>query len=333
MTWDVLIVGAGMTGVMAGRALKARGYSAQLIDRRRSVGGRMATRRIGETGLADLGAQFFTVRSDTLRGHVDQWLAEDLVYVWGRGWSDGSVKRTHGDGHPRYAVRGGMNCLVGRLARELEVVLDRLAVRLEPQESGWLLWDSEGELHRGRALLMTPPMPESLDLLARSSAPLHPDDESQLRRIRFGPCLCGIHEIEGEADFPEPGAVQSFQSDIYWVADNRAKGLSEKTVITTHANAKYSRQNWDASEADIVLELESALRPYLKTGAKVVNTQLKKWRYSVPLTTHPHEYLLARDLPLLAFAGDAFGGRGRVEGAFMSGLAVGGALADALDGA
>lgn len=327
---DVLIIGAGMSGIMAAQTIRERGFSVRLIDRGRSVGGRLATRRVGEAGSADHGAQFFTVRSNTMQSYVDRWLTLDLVYVWSIGWSDGSVKRTAGDGHPRYATRGGMNKLAKHLARDLDITIARLVTVIRQTQEGWALEDSDGETHLGRGLIMTPPMPETLALLSQSGVFLHADDLADLRRIRFGPCLCGIHEIEGEVEFPEPGAVQNFQSDVYWVADNQAKGISQTTVVTSHANAKFSRQNWDASEADIVLELESAVLPFLKEGAKIVNTQLKKWRYSVPLTTYADECLVSQGLPPLVFAGDAFGGRGRVEGAFMSGIAAGNAMADAL---
>ncbi len=330
MAVDVLIVGAGLSGLMAANTLKEHGHSIQLVERGRSVGGRLATRRVGEGGLADHGAQFFTVRSETLQSFVDQWLHQDLVYVWGTGWSDGSVKRTFGDGHPRYAVRGGMNRLAKYLARDHDIALNRLITKVHMREKSWSLIDSDGGRYDGRSLLMTPPMPETLELLSSNEVPLHASDYNELRSIKFGPCLCGIHEIEGEVELPEPGAVQNFQSDVYWVADNHAKGISKTSIVTSHANAKYSRQNWDASEADIIRELESAVQPYLKDGARIASTQLKKWRFSVPLTTYPHEFLLARGLPRLAFAGDAFGGRGRVEGAFVSGIAAGNALSDAL---
>ena len=319
-----------MSGLMAARTLQGRGMSVGLIESGRSVGGRLATRRVGDGGLADHGAQFFTVRGETLQKHVEKWLALDLVYIWGTGWSDGSVKRTAGDGHPRYATRGGMNKLAKHLAGGLDIMLDRRILSLRQTADGWTLEDSEGDMHEGAGLILTPPMPETLALLARSGVDLHAEDLADLRRIRFGPCLCGIHEIDGEVELPEPGAVQNFQSDIYWVADNEAKGISQMTIVTSHANAKFSRQNWDASEEDIVRELESAVLPYLCAGAKIAHTQLKKWRHSVPLTTHPHECLLARDLPPLVFAGDAFGGRGRVEGAFMSGIAAGKTMVDAL---
>lgn len=332
MAADVLIIGAGLSGLMAGRVLRERGYSVLLIDKERAVGGRLSTQRVGEHGLADLGAQFFTVRTDTLQAYVDRWLTEGLVYVWGTGWSDGSVKRTAGDSFPRYVAKGGMNCLATSLAGDLNIGLDRLALTVKNQATGWRVTDSEGDTHECRGLIMTPPMPETLKVLTANAVHLQADDFAELRRIRFGPCLCGVHEIDGAVDLPAPGALQNFLSDIYWVGDNRAKGISQSTIITSHANAKFSRQNWDASEADIILELESAVKPYLMDGARIVQTQLKKWRYSVPLTTHPQECLLAQDLPPLVFAGDAFGGRGRVEGAFMSGIAAGATMAKALAG-
>jgi hypothetical protein len=327
---DVLIVGAGLSGLMAANALRERGHSVHVIDRGRSVGGRLATRRIGASGLADHGAQFFTVRTATLQRSVDRWRALDLVYVWGTGWSDGSLKRTIGDGHPRYVVRGGMNKLAKHLAQSLSLSLDRQISEIGQRAHGWQLTDSDGNAYEGKGLILTPPMPETLGLLTASGVHLAADDDAALRRIRFGPCLCGIHAVNGDVELPAPGAMQDFQSDVYWVADNQAKGISETTIITSHANAKFSRQNWDASEADIIRALESAVQPFLKPGAQIVQTQLKKWRYSVPLTTYPHECLLAQDLPPLVFAGDAFGGRGRVEGAFLSGIAAGEAMAEAL---
>ena len=326
---DVLIVGAGLSGLMSAQSLRERGYSVKLLDKGRSVGGRLATRRVGK-GVADHGAQFFTVRTSTLQSYVDQWRELDLVYSWGTGWSDGSVKRTAGDGHPRYVARGGMNKLAKHLAQDLDIAVDRLVTSVKQTPDGWTLEDGDGGRYDGRGLIMTPPMPETLELLTKSNVYLSPDDFSELRRIRFGPCLCGMHEIDGEVDLPEPGALQDFQSDVYWVADNQAKGISRTTIVTSHANAKFSRQNWDASEEDIMRALESAVLPFLKVGAKIVHTQLKKWRYSVPLTTYPHECLLAKDLPRLVFAGDAFGGRGRVEGAFLSGVAAGETMATEL---
>lgn len=330
MAVDVLIIGAGLSGLMAARTLIETGYTVQLVDKGRSVGGRLATRRIGDDGLADHGAQFFTVRTDTLQSYVDQWLADDLVYVWGTGWSDGSLKRTAGDGHPRYVTRGGMNKLAKHLADGLDVFVNRRISSIQLSNSLWTLVDGDGEVYSGRALVMTPPMPQSLELLNSSAIQLENNDRAELQKLQFGPCLCGIHEIDGEIELPEPGALQNFDKEIYWVADNHAKGISDALIVTSHASAKFSRLHWDAPENDITTQLEAAVKPHLKQGGTITHTQLKRWRYSIPLITYPKEFLMAKGLPNLVFAGDAFGGRGRVEGAFMSGIAAGKALTESL---
>ena len=111
--FDILIVGAGLSGLMAANSLRGSGLHVMLVDKGRSVGGRLATRRIGP-GKADHGAQFFTVRSPKFKSWVDEWLATELVYKWSMGWSDASLDadiNAVSDGYPRYAVHGGMNAL------------------------------------------------------------------------------------------------------------------------------------------------------------------------------------------------------------------------------
>ena len=75
---DIVIVGAGLTGIMAARTLTDKGYEVLLIDKGKSVGGRMATRRIGG-GKVDHGAQFFTVRTERFQSEVDQWLSQGFI--------------------------------------------------------------------------------------------------------------------------------------------------------------------------------------------------------------------------------------------------------------
>ena len=327
MDTQVLIVGAGISGLVAARKLKEHGVSSLILDKGRSVGGRLATRRI-QDGLADHGAQFFTARTQTFQDQIDKWIAEDLVYVWGHGWSDGSLKRTAGDGHPRYVTRGGMNAMAQRIARDLDGVHVNVQVRsVEYNEGLWVLTDTEEKVFTGMALLMTPPAPQSLALM--QNVPLSDADRKTLERIEYGPCLCGLHVIDGDVDLPDPGAIQVPDQAVYWVADNARKGISAQRIITTHADARFSRQHYDAPEEETLKLLREAFEERLTPGSKIIEEQLKKWRYSVPLVTHPTETLLADNLSL-AFVGDAFGGRGRIEGAYLSGLAGAEALLDVL---
>ncbi|MEW5959965.1 MAG: FAD-dependent oxidoreductase [Chloroflexota bacterium] len=326
---DILVVGAGIAGLMAAHALRQQGRQILVVDEGRRVGGRLATRSIGP-GRADHGAQFFTVRSAKFQSWVKQWVAEGLVYRWSTGWSDGSLAPVTLNGHPRYAVYGGMNSLASHLARELDTQVNvRLtSVKLTPH--GWESQAEQGQVYTSQALVLTPPMPQTLALLDAGPTPLTPADRYALEQIDFAPCLVGLFWLDGSVHLPEPGAIQHPYAPISWIADNQRKGISpEATVVTVHAGSVYSYQMWNAPEAEVVAALQTGLQPYLALETSIIEAQLKHWRYALPTSLHPEPYLLAANLPPLVFAGDAFGGS-RVEGAALSGLAAAEALAGIL---
>lgn len=320
---DVLIVGAGMAGLMAANMLTTSGVQVAVLDKGRSVGGRMATRRIGP-GVADHGAQFFTVRDPVFQEWVDQWLAEDLVFEWSRGFSDGSLMTQPVDGHPRYAVRGGMNALGKRLARDLQpsIEVNVRIVTATCDQQGWILQDEFGGLYTGKTLLMTPPVPQSLVILDEGATQLDAEDHDKLAAIDYVPCLTGMFWVEGLLRLPPPGAVQRRTGNILWVGDNQAKGVSpDACVVTVQAGEQYSIQMWSAPDERILSAMRTSLSLYLDDGGTIRESQLKRWRYSRPMSTYPERCLVAKNEPLLVFAGDAFGGP-RVEGAVLSGLAA-----------
>ncbi|MCA9912097.1 MAG: FAD-dependent oxidoreductase, partial [Anaerolineae bacterium] len=179
------------------------------------------------------------------------------------------------------------------------------------------------------ALILTPPVPQSLALTAGIA--LTEEDRTALQRIEYGPCLAGMFVVEGDVDLPEPGAVQNFEHTVYWIADNKEKGISpDERVITMHVESRYSRSHFDDPDEQTLDYLREELQRHLQPGAVIKEGHLKKWRYSVPLTTYHRDTLIATGFPL-AFAGDAFGGRGRVEGAYLSGLAAGKAILEVLN--
>lgn len=327
-TTDVLIIGGGIAGLLAARVLRERGVKVMMADKAVRVGGRLATRRIGP-GRGDHGAQFFTVRTPEFQALVDQWTADGLVYEWSKGFGDGSIHANSFDGYPRYAVHGGMNNLAKHLAEQLqpEVRIESSAKVLSvvPTEAGWQTTTEDGQVFNSLAVGLTPPVPQSLALLNLDI--LTEADRAALTAIEYEPCLAGIFWVDGEVSFPEPGAVQRPDEPITWISDNRRKGISpEAAVISVQAGPAFSHQLRDMPETAALQTLKQAIEPYLVAPAVVKEGQLKAWRYALPTVIHSERYLLARGLPPLVFAGDAFGGP-RVEGAALSGLAAGEALA------
>jgi predicted NAD/FAD-dependent oxidoreductase len=331
---NILIIGAGLSGLLAAVQLQGSGKQVTLIDKGQTTGGRLATRAIGP-GFADTGAQFFTVREPIFQHYVEQWQRTGLVYVWSTGWSDGSLLGGGtNDGYPRYAVHGGMNALANHLTQQLidqgaTIHTGQRISAISQAANGWVATDEAGTAYGADALVLTPPVPQSLALLAAGQVTLTNDDRAALERIAYAPCLCGIFWLEGEIVLPEPGAIQRPGTDLTWVADNQRKGISPAaTMITIHAGPTYSRDHNDTPDEELLATFQASLQPFIPNKVVVHAAQIKRWRYALPTVTHPARYLQAEGIPPLYFGGDAFGGP-RVEGAALSGVAIGRVLAEA----
>jgi hypothetical protein len=318
---DILIIGAGLAGLTAANALQRAGHTPLVIDKGRSVGGRLATRRVAD-GLADHGAQFFTVRDAEFKAMVDGWLKDDLAYVWSYGWSDGSTADTPRDGHPRYAIRDGLNNLAKHLAQGVDCRVNHQVAIIERREDVWVATlADEATVYTARMLLLTPPVPQSLKLLESGGVPLDASDADGLAQVAYAPCVCGMFHVEGDVHLPEPGALQRPNAEIAWIADNQRKGISpEVRIITLHGGPAFSRAHYDDTDAALISRFTAELASFMDPGAHIREAHIKRWRYSQPTVLYPARCLAATGLPLV-FAGDAFG-EPRVEGAVLSGLAA-----------
>ena len=63
---DVLVLGAGMAGLTAARALAERGVRVRVVEAREQVGGRLMTRAVEGGGTVELGAEFVHGRAPEL---------------------------------------------------------------------------------------------------------------------------------------------------------------------------------------------------------------------------------------------------------------------------
>jgi renalase len=113
----VVVVGAGISGLLCARRLLDRGLEVQVLEQSTRVGGRMATERVGEA-VFDSGAQFLTVRTAEFQAQVDEWMARGVAREWCRGFGP------EPDGFPRYIGVEGMAAIAEAAAAGLDVRLD-----------------------------------------------------------------------------------------------------------------------------------------------------------------------------------------------------------------
>jgi len=321
-----VVVGAGISGLLAARELQNAGWRVTVLDKGRGVGGRMATRRVGD-GTFDHGAQFFTVRGERFGNLVEEWLEAGAVSEWTRGFAGVDGERNE-DGHPRYRGADGMTSVPKHLARNLDVRTGERAVEVRARDGGWEVVCESGTAASGAALLLTAPVPQSLALVESGDFALPEEARTRLERISYDPCIALMALLDGPSAVPEPGGMQIRGEPVDWIGDNQRKGISEAPGITIHAGPQWSREHYQDPDADISDALLSFAEVKLGgLGACVLETSVARWRYSWVTSSHPDTCLVASEDPPLLFAGDAFG-PAKVEGAALSGLAAADRLLD-----
>lgn len=317
----ILIVGAGIAGLMAARTLQAAGKEVIVVDKGRGVGGRMATRRVG-AAVIDHGAQFFTVRTDRFAAHVPEWLARGLVTEWTRGFAN-AEGIWQNDGYPRYCCVNGMSAVPKYLAEGIDVRTGVRVSSISHNEGGWNLLFEDGATLNGESLILTPPVPQSLDLLRDGQVELRQNAGEALKSIVYDPCLAVLAVLDSPSALPEPGGVQIDSEPIRWIADNTRKGISPAAyAVTIHGAPDFSREHWEQDRTAAGEILLQAAASWLG-DARVTEFQVHGWRYSQPVNPYPEPCLVVEQS--LIFAGDGFGSS-RVEGAALSGLAAADAL-------
>jgi renalase len=315
-----VIVGAGISGLLAANTLKQEGWTVTVLDKG-GVGGRMATRRVGE-GTFDHGAQFFTVRGDRFANLVEGWLRAGVATEWTRGFADAEGQPNE-DGHPRYRGSEGMTSIPKHIAQGLDVRTVERVVGVDDGDDGWEIECESGLRAVGNALLLGAPVPQALDLTSSRSYTLPHGARRQLEAVSYDPCLALMVLLDDSTGVPEPGGMQIKSEPLDWIGDNRRKGISEAPAVTVHAGPEWSRSHFEDDETEITESMISRAGDHLGTdlARALVATSLARWRYSWVTNPHPEPCLVASDDPPLLFCGDAFG-QPKVEGAALSGLAA-----------
>ncbi|WCN39463.1 NAD(P)/FAD-dependent oxidoreductase [Aneurinibacillus uraniidurans] len=335
----IVIIGGGVAGLMAARVLMEAGEEVVVLDKGRSGGGRMATRRIGEATL-DHGAQYFTVRSPEFAKEVAKWEEEGWVTPW------------FGTQHVRYRACGGMNRLTKHLAEPLDIGVRVRVTAVHPDPAGWKLdWVSEEQDFvpqmydevmpedvydpgakasvKARAVILTAPVKQALYILRAGETELPAPLLDELQAVDYLPCLAALVVLDGPSAVPEPGLWRADHPDspVQLVVDNSMKGVSARTALTVYACGRWSKEHFNEPDEEIMRRLLADAAPWFNK-VNIVEAQLKRWRFSLVDKPYPGLFADAGLQAPLILAGDAFispddsAQSGRVESAALSGMAA-----------
>jgi predicted NAD/FAD-dependent oxidoreductase len=323
---SVLVIGAGIAGLTAARALHTQGKSVVVLDKGRAVGGRLTTRSFRIEGfgeaIGDRGAQFCTATNPRFIAFTEELMNAGVL----REWASPDAKNS---AFPRLIGSQGMVSIARHLAQGLDVRVDQKIVHLSYADGLWTARAEEEMTVQAEAIILTAPVPQSLALVQSSGIALPKQTLIALERIKYNPCIALMTLLADDSALTSESATMHGDT-LRWIADNKRKGISSLPVLTIHAAPEFSHKHWDESDEKIADDMIQIAKPFI--GSQVLMYKVHRWRYSEPVVTHSEPCLRVDGNdggegghPPLVFAGDAFV-EGRVEGAYLSGLAAAEAL-------
>lgn len=305
-TEQVIIIGAGIAGIMAARTCTQLGVDPLVLDKGRSVGGRMATRRWGEMRL-DHGAQAMRLDEPSLRPVLDALRTDRAIVP--------CKPANHPDfGPDHWCGADGMSRIPKHLSQDLRLRLSTRVTAVSSEADGFrILLENEAPL-ACRSLIVTTPIPQARELFRKGDLSLPETERLALETIRYTPCIALLfllHHTPPNASWATEGA-----GDVALLIDHRRKGISSGgfTALSTPLAAK---ELLDSEPDDMAARLVPQVESHLKTHIDQWQTHL--WRYAEVAQPYPAPCL---PIPLrtpLVLAGDAFGS-GRIQGAIISGI-------------
>jgi len=327
----VAVIGAGLAGLAASRALSDAGVNVTVFEKSRGVGGRTATRRDGLWAF-DHGAQYATFRDARLAPWVQSWAEAGVLVEWPAKIAvhDGGDWRDASDGPTRWVAAPGMSSLARHLARDLTVRLGTTVASATRSDAGWLLRDAEGaSLGTFEHLLVTAPAPQAAALLAADAPAL----AAACAQVVFHPCRAVLCVLERPAAISWDAAFVNDDTHLAWVARNASKPRRDAghECWVLHGTRAHSLATTDDdSDAPMAPMLDAFTRLLGADAPRVVHAKGHRWRYAIP------EPVLEADAVWDAsvqagLAGDWCGGP-RVEGALLSGMALAGRVLGSAQG-
>lgn len=317
---DVAVIGTGLAGIHCAQVLSKQGFSVELFDKSRGIGGRLATRRVDNIRL-DHGLPSWEILGEHTEKLTQQLLAADILQPWlvmesgendPSAWRDGDLKK-------HYMAPAGMTAIAKFLVSEMTIHRAHHLIKINAESDHWQLLFQDESLALARAIVLAMPYPQVQPLIEDfSPLPLG----KQLNHLDYEPSLSLMLGYESlSLDFP----WQELRLDSHPVLrkiilDGQKRSPQAATlVVQTHedfAQNYLDAESLDAVTAEIIETLQSTF-----DLAPPLWSQIHRWRYGLPKNILNQPYLtLETALPLIA-CGDWCLGNG-IEGAIASGIAA-----------
>lgn len=342
--FDVIIVGAGLAGLVCGQELQASGQRVLILEKSAGLGGRIATRRIGADCWLDHGVPAWLAPQDfhqfpdwpQWQTFTTQLLTHEIIQAWPDFIPPQPPEPSY---FQAYAAPQGMTAIAKHLAPGLAMARQQRAtnIHVNPDIQLWQVTTlNSKELTQAwwsKTLVLAIPAPQAHALChPLSDQGLAREFLCHLGQVSYDPCLTvmvGFDPELGSALPPLPRLALEDPLIRWWVWDSQKRPQPAPPVIVLHSTPEYAQANLET------VALDQAGYALWESGRKTYNLpdalatpnrlQVHRWRYAQVTQGYPRPYLAAPMSPTLICCGDWCGQTNKAWGlgrAWQSGIAT-----------
>ncbi len=267
----IAIIGAGIAGATAARALTDLGHAVTIFEKARGPGGRMASRRTARAPDApsfDHGCQLLSEDADSLP--AEPW-THRLASIAGTTVTE-IAERTRPVPTPR------MNAPAAELLEGIDCAYATRIARVQAGTHSVSLSTESDSLGDFDALVITAPAPQTRDLLERPA----PSIAERAAACAYDPCWTLMLERVADAPPLAYDAAHVTDHPVAWLCLDSAK--PGRLAAGPHRwiaqfGAEFSRRTIDEAPGDIARALLAAAQEHLGAAATLAQPP-HRWRYA-----------------------------------------------------
>ena len=293
MTFDVIIVGAGMSGTYMSSLLREKRKNVLILEKSSGIGGRMSTKPIGSQ-IVDYGCQYIKPKTD-----FSVHLASKLENL-------GLLSEITLDANKRVFIAPfGMNKIPQYFSRNTKVLSNTLVNSISYKKTGWEVFTDVGSFS-SLSVVLTMPIAQVETLFRKSAV-----EKFNLPKVDY----LDFHTCTFTSNEHRIDDVFSKNETFPWICNNSKKGLrNTKDAFTVNVNKGITQTIKNLSPEQKLEIVEELLNKFGFANIKGLNVHY--WRYAFADKQDNPDYFFDESTGL-GICGDSFS-IGKVDGAVKS---------------
>ncbi len=324
------IIGASISGLIAGKRLADAGHDVTIIEKNRSLGGRLSTIELDGLNM-DVGISHFEATSQTFSTFVDDLKGQGVVKDWTDEFSlyDGTEFHAvdpNADPKMNYVGVEGNQKIAQKLSRWVDIKSEEQAGGLtyigpdRSKKRSWMINLTDISVFECDAVIIATPAVEAYGIIQTAQ------NRTATRKIirviddiRYDGRVSLVCTFDHEA--PEWNAIEVNHKDIRLITNESSKrGSAENAGLVIHSSPEFYHTYAQVGEEKIKQALLESASDILDSNVlQPKSTYLHNWKY-FEARNPIDEYFMELEMneAPLALIGDYFSGTS-LDDAFISG--------------